>query len=675
MNSEDHGLTCAACGLMLSESEIYTVDKHSLCSRCTLNGTTEPEYESIIYALTIGYFINEQKITQFQVALEKAHEFLSQLPFWQDKMVPIPTLTGLRNVKRVVDLSSNMKALGNVEKQLERSDFFISHKWGGQCDVELVDPLVAALKERGYRVWYDKDMWEKETEKTSEYVTQGIQQARCCVPVFRQAYFNNRNCLLELKSILKKRRKLKHVFPIWWKDLTPEFLEEHKLGWIALEIPTIMWSEVADIETLAQELIKQVNAAEGLQDYNGIPLVAAEARILKNLEAAVQEPIPPLDSKDMKSTEQIHSSPSFGFSSKSYHVNRLFLVAKGLKALPKEFGILSNLQELDLSNNQIGFLPESFGKLKNLDSLNLTGNLFSSLPPSFSNLKKLLTKKYPQVVDSEAIVLFSLELLVSKPIPFVSTINHSTFGFTVKDGHVTALNLRSQGLRSLPEGFGHLTGLETLWLSNNKLYSLPNSLGTLAVLKRLELGFNQLQALPDSFGQLTQLTKLDLESNRLVSLPDSFGQLQNLQRVELQNNDLVSLPESFGQLDQLLELKLFNNHLRSLPESFGELKDLKELNLGKNQLEKLPKSFSQLSNLWWLYLDNNPISSLPESFGDLKNLISLDLTGDPLYSLPETFSNLKELKNLNLSDTPLAGLRAERKKLERIIPNCTIQWK
>lgn len=62
-------------------------------------------------------------------------------------------------------------------------DFFISHKWHKQCDPKLVEPLVKALKERGFRVWYDKNMWERETGKTTEWMRRRIQNARFLVPI------------------------------------------------------------------------------------------------------------------------------------------------------------------------------------------------------------------------------------------------------------------------------------------------------------------------------------------------------------------------------------------------------------------------------------------------------------------------------------------------------------
>ncbi|MFX1256961.1 MAG: GTP-binding protein [Promethearchaeota archaeon] len=57
--------------------------------------------------------------------------------------------------------------------------------------------------------------------------------------------------------------------------------------------------------------------------------------------------------------------------------------------LPKFFGNLKSLQELDLSSHKLRILPESFGSLKSLKILDLYNNSFTTLPRFFGNLKSL----------------------------------------------------------------------------------------------------------------------------------------------------------------------------------------------------------------------------------------------------------------------------------------------
>ncbi|MFX1295799.1 MAG: CHAT domain-containing protein, partial [Promethearchaeota archaeon] len=213
-------------------------------------------------------------------------------------------------------------------------------------------------------------------------------------------------------------------------------------------------------------------------------------------------------------------------------------------------------------------------------------------------------------------------------------------------------------LTSLPESFGDLKSLQTLYLNNNQLITLPESFGNLKFLTTLRLEQNQLKKLPSSLAYLSSITVLVLRENKLQMLPEEFDQLITLKKLELQFNELTKLPESFGNLKSLSELKLENNKLSKLPASFGYLTTLNVLELTNNQLENLPESFGDLSLLNYLSLSNNKLITLPESFGNLKNLKSLYLRNNQIIKLPESFGNLKSLHILKLESNKLSKLPA-----------------
>eukprot|EP01050_Picozoa_sp_SAG11_P017100 SAG11_NODE_2422_length_3379_cov_191.171037_2_plen_742_part_00 len=198
-------------------------------------------------------------------------------------------------------------------------------------------------------------------------------------------------------------------------------------------------------------------------------------------------------------------------------------------------------------------------------------------------------------------------------------------------------------MTTLPESFGELTALTTLYLDDNQLTTLPESFGQLTALTTLYLGYNQLTTLPESFGQLTALTKLHLYDNHLTTLPEWFGQLTALTYLDLDDNHLTTLPEWFGQLTALTYLDLSDNQLTTLPESFEELTALTYLTLYNNELTTLPESFGQLTALTSLYLDDNHLTTLPDWFGELTALTSLYLDDNHLTTLPESFYNIHNL--------------------------------
>merc|ERR1712232_180425 len=69
---------------------------------------------------------------------------------------------------------------------------------------------------------------------------------------------------------------------------------------------------------------------------------------------------------------------------------------------------------------------------------------------------------------------------------------------------------------------------------------------------------NGLKTLPDSFGHLAVLQTVHLQGNALAELPMSFSDLITLRTCDLERNKLASLPMNFWQLTALQTIKLSN---------------------------------------------------------------------------------------------------------------------
>jgi hypothetical protein len=191
-----------------------------------------------------------------------------------------------------------------------------------------------------------------------------------------------------------------------------------------------------------------------------------------------------------------------------------------LTELPESLSLLTQLQMLDLSDNQLTALPEWLGQLTQLQSLNLSRNQLTYLPDSLGKLTRLQT-----------------------------------------------LSLGANQLTELPEWLGQFMQLQSLDLYFNQLTWLPESLAKLTQLRELYLYNNCLTAVPESLVQLTQLKRLDLFNNQLTALPESLCNLTQLQTLDLSNNRLMELPESLGKLTQLKKIGIKENRLKDLPAS------------------------------------------------------------------------------------------------------------
>ncbi len=133
-------------------------------------------------------------------------------------------------------------------------------------------------------------------------------------------------------------------------------------------------------------------------------------------------------------------------------------------------------------------------------------------------------------------------------------------GVRVIDGHVTELDLRSNGLSGeLPDALGNLSNLEYLHLGTNNLSGgIPDALGNLSNLEYLGLFFNALSGeIPSSLGNLSNLETLGLFFNALSGgIPSSLGNLSNLTNLRFTSNRSLTgpLPQS---LTKLLRLETF----------------------------------------------------------------------------------------------------------------------
>lgn len=152
---------------------------------------------------------------------------------------------------------------------------------------------------------------------------------------------------------------------------------------------------------------------------------------------------------------------------------RLTLTNMGLTVFPKCLLKLNNVDELDLSRNQIEKLPNDIGNILSLKWLDLHSNRLECVPETIGQLANL-----------------------------------------------TYLNLSNNCINaaSLPTTLGSLTNLKILNVGMNQLDTLPASMTALENLEELGLFDNQFKTLPEFVYTLPKLTKLNLKRNPLWNI-------------------------------------------------------------------------------------------------------------------------------------------------------------
>jgi len=144
--------------------------------------------------------------------------------------------------------------------------------------------------------------------------------------------------------------------------------------------------------------------------------------------------------------------------------NKLDLSGQQLKKVPNYVFQLTNLEELNISNNQItGALQAETGNLKNLKVLKADNNLMTGIPAEIGQLPKLQ----------------------------VFNIGHNL-------------------LAGVPKEIGQAQSLQMLDLSNNQLTGLPLEMGSLKNLQTLNISGNNYSSsdLDTISGSLTTSTNI-----------------------------------------------------------------------------------------------------------------------------------------------------------------------
>ncbi|XP_041647215.1 volume-regulated anion channel subunit LRRC8C [Cheilinus undulatus] len=216
----------------------------------------------------------------------------------------------------------------------------------------------------------------------------------------------------------------------------------------------------------------------------------------------------------------------------SSHLQRLYLHNDGTKlVMLNNLKKMSNLIELELVRCDLERIPHAIFSLTNLQELDLKENNLRSIEEiiSFQHLRKLTCLK----------LWFNGIMYIPEHIKKLGSLERLYFSHNkieILPSHLFLCNklryldLSNNDIRFIPPEIGVLQSLQYFSVTCNKIENLPDELFFCKKLKTLKLGKNSLSILSPKISYLTLLTYLDLKGNHFELLPQELGCCRALKR-------------------------------------------------------------------------------------------------------------------------------------------------
>ncbi|XP_058494215.1 volume-regulated anion channel subunit LRRC8C [Solea solea] len=219
----------------------------------------------------------------------------------------------------------------------------------------------------------------------------------------------------------------------------------------------------------------------------------------------------------------------------SSHLQRLYLHNDGTKlVMLNNLKKIPNLLELELVRCDLERIPHAVFSLTNLQELDLKENNIRSIEEiiSFQHLRKLTCLK----------LWYNSIMYIPEHIKKLGSLERLYFSYNkieILPSHLFLCNklrhldLSNNDIRFIPPEIGVLQSLQYFSVTCNKIENLPDELFFCKKLKTLKLGKNSLSIISPKISYLALLTYLELKCNHFEFLPKELGYCRALKRTGL----------------------------------------------------------------------------------------------------------------------------------------------
>jgi Leucine-rich repeat (LRR) protein len=304
--------------------------------------------------------------------------------------------------------------------------------------------------------------------------------------------------------------------------------------------------------------------------------------------------------------------------------------------------ILSDPNNNDRRNDPLkaaAALPDS--RISDVDELDLTDDNLDNIPPEVLRYKNLATIN----LGGNHLILTPDDIKLLEALP------------ALKHLFISANKIDDAGFKRLAES--KLQNIQSLSLNGNPINNLDFSAPIFSNLRHLTIGGNpNLKSLPDNISNLNHLEELQIVSSGVTALPATFSKLTTLQNLHIMfNPNLKFLPDNFSNLTSLRTMTALKNGFVKMDVRFPA--SLEELSLDAcPSLHEFPVGLRNCRKLTSLTLNYDGLESIPAWIGELSNITMLSFRGNKIAQIPDAILQLK-LKVLDPSDNPIDKPGAE----------------
>jgi Leucine-rich repeat (LRR) protein len=258
----------------------------------------------------------------------------------------------------------------------------------------------------------------------------------------------------------------------------------------------------------------------------------------------------------------------------------------GLSSVPEVIYRFPNIEEIDMSDNNLASVAIDVKRLPKLRMLTLMNNP--------------LTNTDLQLPKNKSLKVLNVQFTKLTDIPAAARRCKRLASLWLGNNALTGLNSRSfRKLRRLQDINFYKCGLKTL----------PKAVRKLRRLEILDVYYNQLTVLPATLSRLKQLQQLAIAHNNLTAIPDKLYKMSKLQALYAHHNNLTTIPENLSPMNQLRVLDVGYNQLSDFPVTIPDLISLQELDLSHNNLSEIPAAMIHLKGLQKFFVRDNPAST------------------------------------------------------------------